>query len=128
MKKPVEMKKMRNEGFLYDSEKIKITYFKDSFEEHSLIVGGVHFLLQRGVLEELARTPIIELRRKLSAIISDINHFTTAEEKPTGRDIDHVALKSSVYYHELDFALKQARIKDLENQISGLAKELFDSK
>ena len=94
-------------GIIYKSkdEKIKITYSNLSFQEYLLVLGPSHFFLGKGVLEELARTPIAEIKEKLNSI---------------DPSIDGAAFNVQVGYTDLDFALKQARINDLEKQVSNL--------
>lgn len=94
---------------LYDDGKVKVSYFKDLVDEHVLHIGDQGFILQRGILEELARTPISSIRSKLSAI--DPN-------------IDSALLLANIFYHEIDFALKQTRIRELETQVNELARKI----
>lgn len=97
---------------LYDDGKVKVSYFKDLVDEHVLHIGDQGFILQRGILEELARTPIVNIQRKLSAIDSNI---------------DPALIRSEIFYHEVDFALKQAHIKDLETQVNELTGKVYGS-
>ncbi|MEK6811973.1 MAG: hypothetical protein AABX76_00260 [Nanoarchaeota archaeon] len=86
--------------FLYDDGRIRINYFGGDPEEHSFKIGMYSSLFQRGVLEELAKTKPSELRPKLHAIDSMIEH-----------SMAHYDLS----YENVGYALMQARIKELEN-------------
>lgn len=85
--------------FLYDDGRIRINYFGGLPEQHSLTIGDNPFLLQRGVLGELAKTKPSELRPKLYAIDSMIEH-----------SMAHYDLS----YENVGYALMQARITELE--------------
>ena len=92
-------------GFLYNDGRIKVNYFGGDPEEHSFSIGIVSFLFQRGVLEELARTKPSELKPKLYAIDDMI--------EPSMK-------KYNLTYEDVGYVLTQARIKDLETQVSEL--------
>ncbi|MEK6823854.1 MAG: hypothetical protein AABY06_02350 [Nanoarchaeota archaeon] len=92
---------MRKE--LYSDQKIKVTYFRDLIDEHDLIIGDKHILLQRGVLEELARTSSEEFKFKLHAIDPDFNYSLK---------------KLNLSYAEIGFAIAQARVNELEEELS----------
>ena len=88
---------------LYSDKKIKVAYFRDLIDEHDLIIGNKHILLQRGVLEELARTSSEEFKFKLHAINPDLNY----------------SLKElNISYAEVGFAIAKARISELEEELS----------
>ncbi len=88
---------------LYDSKKIKINYFRDLIDEHDLIIGDKHILLQRGVLEELAGTSSEEFKFKLHAI---------------NPDFDYSLKELNISYAEVGFAIAQARVNELEEELS----------
>lgn len=85
---------------LYEDKQIKINYFQKSpedtpsFEDHALIIkdrtGETQYVLQRGVLAELARTPRGDLWAKIDAINPLLPHHVKKEE--IGIDGLHVAL------------------------------------
>ncbi|MDD5416991.1 MAG: hypothetical protein PHU12_03370 [Candidatus Aenigmarchaeota archaeon] len=85
---------------LYKDKNIEIGYFQDSFEDHVLIINQeTQFILQRGVLEELARTSRDTLLLKLNAI-DPMLPYTLNEEK--------------ISADYLQVALAQAHIKELD--------------
>ena len=115
---------------LYDDRKIKVSYFRDSFEEHSLYSFGNHTLLQRGALEELAKTHPKELETKLNAIDSSFHDFVYRHLESKRRDnraLGPVSIRDMrEIYSDVGLALAQARIKELENQVLELLAKLVE--
>ena len=69
---------MPNEEVLYDKE-LKIIYDPKA-DSHYVIMGRKHsIILQRGILEELSRTPLEGFRGKLNVINSDADHILRKE-------------------------------------------------
>lgn len=57
-----------DENVLYAEGKVKIRYHPTSVEDHVLGIGGMQFVLQRGILEQLARDPFEDLIKTLGMI------------------------------------------------------------
>ena len=55
-------------GFLYHNGNVHVSYFRNSVEDHVLNIAGYSIILQRGVLDDLARSTLSGLRAKLMAI------------------------------------------------------------
>ncbi len=90
--------------FLYTDDKIKISYYEPTFDEHVLnLCNNSITLLQRGVLEELARTSREEFKFKLHAI---------------DFDFDYSLKELNISYAEVGFAIAQARVNELEEELS----------
>lgn len=88
---------------LYDDGRVRISYLNESIhDEHSLFIGKGSFILQRGILEELAKTKPSELKPKLRAI-DDMIEFSMGEH--------------GLSHNDMGYALAQERIRDLEIQL-----------
>lgn len=86
---------MTKEKPLYEDEQIKIDYLPSSIEDHLLYIKEKsgeesRYLMERGILSELARTSRGGIERKIATINQSIL-FTLREEK-IGIDGLHVAL------------------------------------
>lgn len=90
-----------NKDALYEGRKMKITY-QPKADAHNLVIGDNLIVLERGVLEELSRTPIEGLTAKLNAI------------NPLSEDIFK---KENITYEAIGFAIAQARIIELEEEL-----------
>ena len=80
---------------LYQDEKLKVDYLKNSPEDHLLYIKQkdgeeISFVIQRGILRELARTPRGGIERKI-ATFHDSILFVIKEEEITIDGL-HVAL------------------------------------
>jgi len=105
--------------FLYNDGKIRISYLEKSPEDHNLFIRDSYgcvsrFLLQRGILEELAKTPPKDLKNKLNAIDPVFHDFAMRSFWPTKSPIAVTAGNMDIFYRDLGFALTQARITELE--------------
>ena len=90
------------EEILYDKE-LKIIS-RPQADAHHLIIGGKYLIvLERGVLDELSRTPVEGLRGKLNAI---------------NPDSDSILRRGALSYEKLGWALTQARLIELELELN----------
>jgi len=67
---------MGTESILYEDTKIKVEFLPSHPEEHVLTIKGktrMNFILQRGILRELALTPREYLEPKLHTISQGLN-------------------------------------------------------
>lgn len=83
------------EESLYQDEQLKIDYYKPSPEDHLIWIKDntgkeTAYILQRGILEELARTPRGGIERK----INTVNDMILFHLKKEGISVDglHVAI------------------------------------
>jgi len=75
---------------LYQDERIKIDYLSTSPQDHLVFIEGESYLLQRGLLKELAKTP----RGGIESKIDNFNCDILFAIKKEGISVDglHVAL------------------------------------
>ncbi|MBU3896844.1 MAG: hypothetical protein KJ697_02840 [Nanoarchaeota archaeon] len=92
---------------LYEDNKIKIGYFQNSAEDHTMIIkeSNMQFILQRGVLEELSKTSRDRLIDKLSAIDPMFPHLL--DERKISQDY-------------LQIVLAQAHINEINQYVESL--------
>lgn len=92
---------MTDEEILYDDGRIKIVY-QPGRDGHGLIIGNQFLFLDRGILEELARTSSRGLIPKFNSIDSSFGYIFERE---------------GLSYPTVGLAIAQARIKELENEL-----------
>ena len=83
------------EGPLYQDERLRIDYHPSSVEDHLLYIRErageeINYIIPRGILEELARTPRGEIERKITNWNDELIYRIKREE--IGVDGLHVAL------------------------------------
>ncbi len=84
-----------SEKSLYQDRQLRIEHHPSSSQDHLLYVKEkegeeVEYLIQRGILRELARTPRGEIERKISNFSPEI--LTEVKREGIGVDGLHVAL------------------------------------
>jgi hypothetical protein len=94
---------MAEDRVLYEDSNIKITTFPKDPESHELhFKRGNTYLLQRGILKELSRTPLKKLKGKLDNLNPEICFVECR---------DH-----SICPNTIGWAIGQARITEVENE------------
>ncbi len=93
--------KMTDEEILYNRE-LKIIY-RAQADAHHLIIGGHLIILERGILDELSRTPLEGLKGKLNAV---------------NPDIDDILRRGDLSYEKLWWAIIEARFMELESELN----------
>ncbi len=95
---------MTNPEVLYEDERLRVTYLP-RVDLHNLVIDGDYLItLDRGVLEELAKTSFTELRRKLDTIDPSFIHYQWLKGPPLSSE-------------RIGYAISQARIKELEDEL-----------
>ncbi len=91
---------------LYHDDQIQIHFYSKA-ECHILTLEKQILLLSRGVLEELARTPLANLKSKISAI---------------DPSFDYTMGKYALPYERVAIAITQARVNELEDELRNSGK------
>ena len=99
---------MKDEEVLYDIGKIKIVY-QPSRDGHGIFIDGQLVFLARGILEELSRTPGKDLIHKLNLVDDGLGYILERE---------------GITPITLGLAIAQARISELENELSSSYRSL----
>ena len=98
----------QEERSLYQEDRLKVTYFPRNPDEHRLCVGEIvagnyrTYVLQRGVLQELATTQAGELEKKVNILA---NGMLSVDLKQQGIGMDklHIALCQAVIEEQKRF-------------------------
>ncbi|MEK6847511.1 MAG: hypothetical protein AABX50_00095 [Nanoarchaeota archaeon] len=99
---------MAKEEVLYEDPRLKISYFPER-DLHSLLIDGNYSInLDRGILEELSKTPLTELRNKIDILDPSFINYPWSK---LGWKI------SPLSSERIGYAISQARIKELEDEL-----------